>query len=121
MDHGRFDKDFNHIFGDSKPMPENQVGAAIFTTVRICKPDGSFEDIQVVSAEAVLEVLRNPCVKKLKAGEPFFVLRGQDVSAPIFVEGWASYNKTSIDPQKFAGAQDIAVRMRNWLWRKSPS
>lgn len=102
-------------------MVKNNIGAAVFTTIRLALPNGSFEDIQVVSADAVMAVLRNPCVRKLETGEPFFVLRGQDITAAEFVSAWADENRGTLDDDKFTEAHGIAGRMRAWPRRRNPT
>lgn len=102
-------------------VPKKSIGAAVFTTIRLALPNGQFEDIQVVSADAVMAVLRNPCVRKLETGEPFFVLRGQDRSAPYLVEEWVNRNGVHASADKVADALRIASAMHHWPRRRTPT
>lgn len=59
----------------------------------------------------------NTCLSKLKKGEPFFVLRGNDPCAPVAVDCWVD---VAIDYKihtgdKLVGATKIAKDMRAWL------
>lgn len=52
---------------------------------------------------------------RLKPGEPFFVLRGQDVTAPGLVDEWVRQNApTCLDENKLELARDIAQAMRSY-------
>lgn len=49
---------------------------------------------------------------KLKPGEPFFVLRGQDKMAPMAVRHWANEaEKAGVDPAKVQNARNCAHAM----------
>ncbi len=61
------------------------------------------------------------CLAKLKPGEPFFVLRGQDALAPIFVRGWAEMaRQNGLSAEKFAEAMKRADAMAAYTPRKLP-
>ncbi len=53
--------------------------------------------------------------------EPIFVLRGQDVLAPMAVEAWAEWAaKLQVKPEKILEAYQCAQAMREWNPRKVP-
>jgi len=64
------------------------------------------------------------CLAKVKADEPIFTLRAQDVTAPACVEDWASsvimeyHHARKVMPdsarQKVQGAIETAHQMRAW-------
>ena len=57
----------------------------------------------------------NPCLLKLKEGEPYFVLRGQDRIAAKAVRLWAEAAKAVGAPEeKWAGAMDVALQFDQW-------
>lgn len=59
------------------------------------------------------------CLAKLAPNEPFFVLRGQDLSAPYLVDAWVDVNRNKgCPPEKLAEAQRVADAMRSWPNRK---
>ncbi len=58
--------------------------------------------------------LVDSCLAKLKPGEPFFVLRAQDLSAPTFVMKWASDNRKFISREKYEEAVQQAFDMQRW-------
>jgi len=62
------------------------------------------------------------CFVNAKPGEPFFVLRGQDVIASISVKKWADRAAITLgdDHPKVIEARAIASRMRKWPIRKFP-
>lgn len=61
------------------------------------------------------------CLAKLKPGEPYFVLRGQDTLAPDLVREWASFAAADGCPQeKLDDANRIADAMEAWPHRKAP-
>lgn len=61
------------------------------------------------------------CLDKLKPGEPFFVLRAQDLLAPILVDQWAAMAKAGGTPQaKVDEARATADAMAGWPERKHP-
>ncbi|MCC6948637.1 MAG: hypothetical protein IT539_12795 [Bradyrhizobiaceae bacterium] len=58
---------------------------------------------------------------KLAAGEPYFVLRAQDMLAPELIEAWAVEAELNGCPRgKVAEARAIAAAMRKWHKRKMP-
>lgn len=87
------------------------------TTMGKRREDGTWED---------------SCLEKLKPGEPFFVLRAQDRTAPILVEVWAELVEfRAIDEEtdealkrrlfaKVDEARVCAHAMRAWPKRKLP-
>lgn len=54
----------------------------------------------------------------LNPGEPFFALRGQDVSAPTVVEHWALINNPHSPPHKIEAARKVADEMRLYTGAK---
>jgi hypothetical protein len=61
------------------------------------------------------------CLEKLEPGEPYFVLRGQDLLAPELVESWAIEAELNDCPlEKVADARRIANAMRGWRQKKMP-
>lgn len=65
--------------------------------------------------------MNNPCLAKLKPGEPFFVLRGQDLLAPDLVKDWvgkAAVHGASDAKLQMAWAD--AHAMEQWPNRKFP-
>lgn len=90
-------------------------------TLKVYDPSGKAHEIEFASEEALLRVLLNPCVRKLRSGEPFFVLRGQDASAPALVEEWISRNTPTLETDKRDGALRIAEAMRTWPNRRAPT
>ena len=64
------------------------------------KEDGTWED---------------SCLEKLKPGEPFFVLRAQDLLAPEIVREWATRAHTAGTPrEKVIEAFETSKRMEEW-------
>jgi hypothetical protein len=62
----------------------------------------------------------NP-LSRLRPGEPFFVLRGQDQLASSVIRIWATDAESNgCPPAKVHDARGIAVRMDNWPFRKLP-
>lgn len=62
--------------------------------------------------------LKDACLDKIKVGEPFFVLRGQDVIASWAVRQWANQAQANGTPQgKIDEAMACAVRMEEWAHR----
>lgn len=53
------------------------------------------------------------CLKKAGADEPIFVLRSQDVSAPLLVEFWVKMNPR-LPKTKRDDAMKVAADMRAW-------
>lgn len=64
----------------------------------------------------------DPCYAKLVPGEPFFVLRGQDVFAPALVRMWAEKVVLAgpVDKEKIGIALATADAMEAWPNRKIP-
>lgn len=61
------------------------------------------------------------CLNKLQVGEPYFVLRAQDLLAPELIEAWAIEAELNGCPRgKVADARAIAAAMRKWRRRKMP-
>ena len=61
------------------------------------------------------------CLRKVKPGEPFFVLRGQDRLAPALVRAWASLaRETGCSEEKCFEAEQLAQRMERFSDRKFP-
>ena len=59
--------------------------------------------------------------EKVDDDEPIFVLRGQDVLAPMAVEAWAELAaKLQVNPQKILEAYQCAESMRQWKIRRMP-
>jgi len=67
------------------------------------------------------EKIADGCFDKLKEGEPFFVLRGQDKFAPALVVAWIELAKEyGVDADKIVEAMRCADDMRRWPDRKFP-
>lgn len=61
------------------------------------------------------------CLAKVQPGEPIFVLRGQDLLAPLLVREWASLAELrGCAPEKVAEARECAAAMERWPTRKYP-
>jgi len=61
------------------------------------------------------------CLDKLEHGEPFFVLRAQDIWATVLVRLWATFASiTGCPPEKIAEAHETATLMELWSPRKFP-
>ena len=61
------------------------------------------------------------CLDKLKPGEPFFVLRAQDITAPRLVRLWAEMAGDQVCPRdKILEAQNTAADMEDWPARRYP-
>ena len=64
---------------------------------------------------------RYDCLAKLKPGEPYFVLRGQDKLSADLVDRWADEASAGGTPEpKVVDALETANRMREWSSRKHP-
>jgi hypothetical protein len=64
---------------------------------------------------------RFDCLDRLAPGEPYFVLRAQDVLAPELIEAWAiEAELNDCHPTKVSNARAIASAMRKWRDRKFP-
>lgn len=66
---------------------------------------------------ALAAELRHGCLH-VNAGEPFFVLRAQDRSAPSVVEYWALQNNAHTPGDKIEEARKVADRMRMYFGPK---
>ena len=67
------------------------------------------------------QLLNDACLDKIKPGEPFFVLRGQDKLAPALVRAWAALaEEHGVSPDKVAEALGCAQAMADWETRKFP-
>lgn len=63
----------------------------------------------------------DPKLYRIPGDEPIFILRGQDATAPTFVEAWAdSAERYGVNPEKVAAARACAAKMRAWRNRKTP-
>lgn len=63
----------------------------------------------------------DPCLQKLKPGEPFVVLRGQDMLAPDSLRKWVTDAKANGVPEaKVADMQATIDEMEKWQPRKIP-
>lgn len=51
---------------------------------------------------------------RVHPGEPFFVLRAQDVTAASVVDFWVSQNQSSAPELKLEEARDVAFAMRSY-------
>lgn len=61
------------------------------------------------------------CLEKLQPGEPFFVLRAQDMLAPFVVRYWAEVARLEgIPEEKYIEALATADEMEKWPHRKMP-
>ena len=63
----------------------------------------------------------DPCLDRLKHGEPFFVLRAQDTWASVLVWMWAMLaQQTGCGEKKIGNARMTARAMEEWSPRKYP-
>lgn len=66
-------------------------------------------------------VWKDSCFANLKPGEPFFVLRGQDILGSMGVRDWAARAEHHGCPRaKVNEANDTAGAMEDWPDRKYP-
>lgn len=66
------------------------------------RPDGTLDD---------------RCLEHIRPGEPFFVLRSQDATAPEFVEFWLGKNggpEGKLNQDRFDEAKQNLLAMRQW-------
>jgi hypothetical protein len=71
--------------------------------------------------QAVLDLLRaDRCLGKLRKGEPFFVLRGQDESAGRTVRIWLLLNSDTLSQEHFKEAMELSNRLDTWEPQKRP-
>ena len=85
--------------------------------------------------QIIREHCGDPCLAKVKEGEPIFVLRAQDATASDYVRDWArdlgisvaANSNIATDSERFqrtkakiAEANDLADRMEAWPDRKVP-
>lgn len=63
------------------------------------REDGTFDDA---------------CLDKVKPGEPIFVLRGRDLSAPELVRLWMTVNQETLADDKAGEALQCAAAMEAW-------
>jgi hypothetical protein len=64
---------------------------------------------------------KDSCLEKLKPGEPFFVLRAQDMLSSGLVHEWVTLARRMGCPEsKVQGARNIAIAMEAWQGRKYP-
>ncbi len=65
--------------------------------------------------------LKDDCLDKIKPGEPFFILRGQDILAPDKVRDWArEASVNGCSHSKVREAFATADAMEKWPNRKYP-
>lgn len=58
---------------------------------------------------------QDSCLAKVKPGEPFFVLRSQDQTAPYAVRTWArEARRAGMNQAKFDEAMETARAMEEW-------
>lgn len=61
------------------------------------------------------------CLSKARDDEPIFILRAQDILAPIVVKYWATLaSDAGVSGNKCRGAWDLANAMKQWPDRKLP-
>ena len=88
--------------------PNSQLAAEIATALGAYQVAIEGPNAQLVAA-----------LRKLKPGEPFFVVRGQDSLAADTVEWWAIHAKmTGVHIDKVNSAYRIAEDMREWPKQK---
>lgn len=72
------------------------------------------------AAERTLTVPFNPCLSKLREGEPFFVLLGRDKQAPEAVEAWAAAREKAEGKSDWVeDARNVANTMRTYSGTQS--
>jgi len=61
------------------------------------------------------------CLEKLAKDEPFFILRAQDMLAPVVIRHWAGLAVRNGAPaEKVQEALAVAEAMERWPDRKAP-
>jgi hypothetical protein len=69
----------------------------------------------------IMDLLRaDRCLGKLRQGEPFFVLRGQDESAGRTVRIWLLLNSDTLSQEHFKEAMELSNRLDTWEPQKRP-
>ena len=63
---------------------------------------------------ALANELRSGCLN-INPGEPFFVLRAQDVTSAGVVDHWVLLNRSSSPTHKIDAAERVADAMRRWF------
>ena len=66
---------------------------------------------------ALANEIEHGCLR-IHQGEPFFVLRAQDISAPSLIEHWALINNPHTPAHKIEDARKIADLMRRYTGPK---
>ena len=62
-----------------------------------------------------------PCYDKAAPDEPIFVLRAQDLLAPVLVRAWAFMAaQFGVNSNKVEEAKDVAKKMIGWRTRRLP-
>lgn len=62
----------------------------------------------------------NSCLNKAADEEYIFVLRAQDMTAPMLVKAWLGWNHATLSPEKIAHAEACIAAMEAWPHRKLP-
>lgn len=58
--------------------------------------------------------LIDSCLDKIKEGESFFVLRGQDITSPVVILEWLQLNQQILSTEKFDESIACIHRMVEW-------
>lgn len=98
-------------------MIKNEAAAAV---VRKQAFEQAAQLLRMAGEPILAAELEHGCLH-LHPGEPFFVLRAQDVTAAGVTDFWVSLNNASAPPYKINAARAIADAMRRWGGpRKNP-
>jgi hypothetical protein len=67
-----------------------------------------------------LDGVPGSCLAKAADDEWVFVLRAQDMSAPMAIRSWLEWNRRTLSPEKIAHAEQCIREMEAWPTRKLP-
>ena len=54
------------------------------------------------------------CLDKVRPGEPIFVLRAQDLTAPSIIRSWLGRNLATLAPEKVQETRGLLQSMEEW-------
>lgn len=84
-------------------------------SLRLLDDEGNPMPFDKLEGEFVLVPIElDSCLPKVRPGEPIFVLRGQDASAPMTIRGWAARNVRTSPTAKVDEAIADAEKMYAW-------
>jgi hypothetical protein len=86
------------------------------------KAGGAVAGLPLAEVHRAVELYQsNSCLRNLKPGEPFFVLRGQDIYSATVVRRWAELARDGgVDTVKYLDAVRVASAMDQWPTKKRP-